>query len=487
MHVLILLVLMLIFNLKVMNIKKIFIVLFVAGFVQLSCNKLKLKPTDSIEPSKAFRNLEDLNLGVLGAYAPMSYSLIDASAIVSDEVMLPTENTVSNTASHRWLYNSSYGSVTSPWYEYYVIIDRANRVLEAVPTIPVNPALQSRLDQYHGEMLALRAYCHFELLSAYASSYNPDSLGVPYMKKHELVYPARPKVKSNFEDINADLTAAKTLIPEGFNDNTRISRTAVSAMQARVALYEKNWANAITYASEVIAKEPLAPKNSFGNIWLDKSEAEVVWKLARVRGDSEIGSVFFRQTGEIVLYAPAFKLINLFDRDNDIRFASYITYDQARQDNSAGKKSAYLVKKYNGSDAQYPGLTAIKLFRTGEMYLIRAEAQLEKDNSTAGISAAAKDLNDLRRERIYTYSDQNFSDKQSLLNAIYNERYKELAFEGHRFFDLKRRNLPVERIAQDAINTSGAVKLEPGEAQYNFPIPADEMSVNKNMTQNPHY
>lgn len=117
------------------------------------------------------------------------------------------------------------------------------------------------------------------------------------------------------------------------------------------------------------------------------------------------------------------------------------------------------------------------------MYLIRAEAQLEKNNLTA----AAEDLNDLRSARIAGYTDQTFTDKQTLLDAIYIERFKELAFEGHRFFDLKRRNLPIERSSQDVINASGAVKLEPTAAQYNFPIPADEISVNKNILQNPNY
>ncbi len=446
-----------------------------------------MAPTDSIDPSKAFRNLDDLKLGVLGAYAPVDYTLIQASAIVSDEVMLPTENTVSNTDSYRWLYNSSYGSVTSTWDEYYVIIDRLNRVLEAIPNIVVNPAQQSKLDQYHGEMLALRAYSHFELLRAYASSYDPAGMGVPYMKKHELIYPARPTVKSNFEEINADLKDAKNLIPDGYNDKTRITKLAVSAIQARVAFYEKDWANAITYASEVITKEPLATKNDFGKIWLDETEAEVIWKLKRVVGDSRIGGVFMREVGEIVLYAPAFKLINQFNKADDIRFRDYITYDQARQDNSAGKKSAYLVKKYKGNNPQYSGLTDIKLFRTGEMYLIRAEAQLEKESGNAGVLNAAKDLNDLRNARIFNYTDQTFTDKQILMTAIMNERYKELAFEGHRFFDLKRRNLPIERIPEDAINASGAIKLEPTAAQYNFPISAREMSVNKNMIQNPNY
>lgn len=469
-----------------MNIKKILAFLLLAGLVFQSCSKLDTPPSDVIDPSKAFRNLDDLNLGVLGAYAPVSTTLIEAVAIVSDEAMLPTENTVSNTSAHRWLYNSTSGSVTSAFYEYYAIIDRANRVLEAVPNIPAAGA-QSRLDQYKGEMLALRAYSHFELLKAYASSYAPDGLGVPYMKERKLGYPARETVKSNFDNINADLNAAKELIPSSFTDNTRITKTAISAIQARVALYEKKWGDAITYASEAIAAEPLAPKSDFSKIWKDESQSEVIWKLARVIGDSRLGAAFFRETGEIVLYAPSFKLIDQFgtvpQRADDVRFSSYIQYAPTRP---AGK-SQYLVDKYVGGNSAYRGLTAVKLFRSGEMYLIKAEAELENNNGAAGITAAAKDLNDLRRARIYNYIDQNFTDKQSLINAIYNERFKELAFEGHRFFDLKRRNLPVERTTQDAINTSGAIKLEPTAAQYCFPISADEMSINKNMIQNPNY
>src|SRR5690606_37737078 len=166
-----------------MQIKKIFSILALTVLVFQSCSKLDNAPSDFIDPSKAFRNLDDVNMGVIGAYAPLTSTIIETGAIVSDEVMFPTENTVSNTTAHRWLYNSSSGSVTSAFYEYYVVIDRANRVLEAIPNIPVNASTQSKLDQYHGEMLALRAYCHFELLRAYASGYQKDSVGIPYMKE----------------------------------------------------------------------------------------------------------------------------------------------------------------------------------------------------------------------------------------------------------------------------------------------------------------
>lgn len=478
--------LMLIFNLTVMNIKKIIPFLFIAALAFQSCSKLDTPPSDFIDPTKAFRNADDLNMGVLGAYAALTSTLIEVGAIVSDEVMYPTENTVSNNTAHRWLYNAASGSVTSAFYEYYEAIDRANRVLEAIPNVPAAGA-QSRIDQYQAELLALKAFAHFELLRAYASSYEPNGLGVPYMKERKVAYPARESVQSNFENINADLKAAKELMPSAFADNSRITKTAIAAIQARVALYEKKWSDAITYASEVIAAEPLAPKNDFNKIWKDSSQSEVIWKLERVIGDSRLGAAFFRETGEIVLYAPSFKLIDQFgttaQRVDDVRFNSYIQYAPTRP---AGK-SQYLINKYVGGNAAYRGLTAVKLFRTGEMYLIKAEAELENASGNAGVAAAAKDLNDLRRARIYNYIDQTFTDKQTLLNAIYNERFKELAFEGHRFFDLKRRNLPVERTAQDAINTSGAVRLDPTAAQYNFPIPADEMAVNKNMLQNPKY
>ena len=61
-----------------MNIKKIYIFLSCAGLLLLSCSKLDMTPTDSIDPSKAFRNLDDLNMGVLGAYAQLEYRLAAA-------------------------------------------------------------------------------------------------------------------------------------------------------------------------------------------------------------------------------------------------------------------------------------------------------------------------------------------------------------------------------------------------------------------------
>lgn len=452
--------------------------LLIASVFLVSCTKLDLKPTDIIDPEKAFRNINDINMGLIGAYAALDYTPVSLNSTVSDEAMYPTENTVGNSDAFRWLYNPSSGSVTSLYTENYRAIDRVNRTLAGMAALNLSGSDATLAARYRGELLALRAYLHFELLRAYASSYQAGALGVPYMKTSAIGYPAREKFETVIANAKADLAEAKTLIPSSFTDKTRITKLAVSAIQARVALYEKAWADAITYSSEVIAGAPLATKAQFPGIWTDANDNEVIWKLKRVgTTDSRVGDFYFRQNGGIVLYAPSFKLINTFDQANDIRFPSYIKYDPSR----TGTKSQYLVNKYIGGTASAPGLTDIKLFRTGEMYLIRAEAEAESTGDAAG------DLNGLRSARINGYTAETFGDKAALINAIMTERFKELAFEGHRFYDLRRRSLPIERLPEDAVNASGAVTLTPSQAQYVFPIPATEVLINKNTVQNPNY
>jgi hypothetical protein len=458
--------------------KKYILVFSLLILTATSCTKLDLTPTDTISPDKAFRNASDINLGLIGAYALVDYSMASLSSTVADENTFPIENTVGNNDAFRWLYTAGNGSVTSLYGNNYTAIDRLNRVLTAQDALTFTGADIATASRYRGELLALRAYLHFELLRAYASSYQAGALGVPYMKESIISYPARDKFEVVIANAKADLIAAKALIPATFTDKSRITRNAISAIQARVALYEKNWADAITYSTEVINAVPLATKAQFPGLWTDANDSEVIWKLKRVgTTDGRIGDFYFRQTGGIVLYAPSFKLVAAFDQANDLRYPAYIKFDATR----TGTKSQYLVNKYIGGTTTAPGLTDIKMFRTGEMYLIRAEARAESAGDAAG------DLNALRAARINNYVNETFADKTALTNAVYDERFKELAFEGHRFFDLRRRNLPVQRLASDAANASGAITLLPTQAQYAFPIPALEISVNKNTVQNPNY
>ena len=117
--------------------------------------------------------------------------------------------------------------------------------------------------------------------------------------------------------------------------------------------------------------------------------------------------------------------------------------------------------------------------------LIRAEARAELGQFT-GANSAESDINTLRAARIAGYTPVTFASKDAAIDAIMLERFKELAFEGHRFWDLRRRNLPVTRIGTDAPSATGAT-LSAGHFRFILPIPNAEMQANKLMVQNAGY
>jgi hypothetical protein len=202
-----------------------------------------------------------------------------------------------------------------------------------------------------------------------------------------------------------------------------------------------------------------------------------LWRLARTSSDEDyLGDTYYDTRG-FILYVPSFALLNTFDKGNDVRFGAYI------HTSSAGSDAPYIVSKYEGDTENSPNLADMILFRTGEMYLILAEALAENNDAPSGADA----LNELRAARITGYTTEAFANKDTLIRAVYTERFKELAFEGHRFFDLRRRNLPVSRLPEDAINALGAMLLQSTDTRYTFPIPDAEIMANKNMSQNSNY
>ena len=463
-----------------MNTKHIMIGLL--SMLVMACNKkLDLHPSDTIDAQKAYRNIKDLNEGVLGAYAAITSTTMRSVSLVSDECMLPNDNATGQfVGSYRWQYDPSSTTITGAWGELYVVIDRVNRVLAAADKINIANADTALRNQYKGELLALRAYAHLELLRNFADKYDAAAKGVAYMTVSQIGSPSRDNFGAVITKINADLANARTLLPASVDDKTRITLNTVIAIQARTALYAKDWANAAVYAKEVIDAEPLAAQEDFPGIWTpEKNNAEVLWRLSRTSSDEDyLGDTYFDTRG-FILYVPSFALLNLYDKDNDVRFSSYIRTSP----DAGGTNAPYIVSKYEGNVDETQNLADMILFRTGEMYLILAEALAENKDEAGGADA----LNELRTARITDYTTETFADKDTLIRAVYTERFKELAFEGHRFFDLRRRNLPVSRLPEDAVNALGATLLKSTDTRYTFPIPDAEIQANKNMSQNSNY
>src|SRR5690606_16607851 len=376
---------------------------------------------------------------------------------------------------------------------HYRVIDRVNRVLAALPNAVTEANSDEDLrKQIRGEALFLRAYSHFELFRYYCKNYDPAGLGMIYMTTSSLEPRARDQMGPYFENILADIAEAKGLLPNSLSDVYRANRLAAVGLHARVALYMRDWSAASTYSTEYINALPLATQEEFSDIWDDQGKAEVAFKLARTTTAGRVGSIYrglFTRNAAGNLVAPASipwvpsdKLWNAFDQSDDIRFKEYLIDEPILR--AVQGKPHKIVNKYRGTGyaTTNENVNDIKLFRTGEMYLIRAEARAELNQ----LSEGAADLNALRAARITGYSNQTFSSKDILIQAIIDERFKELAFEGHRFWDLKRRNLPIQRLASDAPSPASAT-LPANAYHFVLPIPNAEIAGNPLIQQNEGY
>lgn len=460
------------------------LLLLVGSLVLISCKKeLDQQPTDFIAEENAFLTFDHIQLGANGAHGAYGAYLNDlyASALVSDEARLGAGNAGQGALEYRYQFSSDAttgGSVTASWGAYYNLIDQINRILPNIDLVTARPEQEPRRNIVRAQLLALRAISHFGLLQDYCKNYNPtEPLGVPIMTVSDITLKAsRNSMGEVMAQIEKDLNDAKALLPAvtvaTFTDTT-INKVNLAAFQARIALYKGDYDNAITYATEVISAgvKPLVSGANFAGIWTDANFNESLYRV-RYQTSTALGGLF-TTTGGVIYIAPSDKLTATYDPATDIRYSSYIGTT------SGGDR--YVNKYYTSSRGGR--IVDMKVCRISEMYLIRAEANAKK--ASPNLTAAAADLNAVRAARITGYVNETFTTVNDAVTAILNERFKELALEGFRFFDLKRNNLPVVRNASDA--SPDWQTLPAGNFRFVLPIPQAELIANTNMVQNDGY
>ena len=157
---------------------------------------------------------------------------------------------------------------------------------------------------------------------------------------------------------------------------------------------------------------------------------------------------------------------------NDVRYSTYFKLSVG-----SGNDSTFLINKYPGA------FNDLKLVRVAELYLDLAEGYTHQ----AGMLDSAEHyLNAVREARIKINPDTLLTTAQNAIQIISNERFRELCFEGFRFFDLKRNSLPVNRDLSDVESTLW-LTLPVKDHRFALPIPQHEIFANPNMQQNPDY
>lgn len=481
--------------------KKIYIFIFTIGVSFLSsCDQdfLEKYPYASIATEEAITNLKDAQVALNGVYSgfkPSAYygrNFTNIPDLMTDEVLSTIGYTNLLGTYYKWEMTSGDSYIDDVWAQIYSVIARANNIINRIDDLEGDADTKN---QIKGEALLARAIAHFDLVRSFAVTYNPSSaskdLGVPIMLKFETGKPGRNTVEEVYQQVIADATTAKGLMITQNVDDVYLTPAAADALLARVYLYMKNDQKAIEYANNVIDNYSysLADMNNYGNLWLHDKGDEIIWKIAYTSNDNLLygpGYHYYDKSQNPVNadYIPGNHLLSLYDQANDIRYTTFFATVVLDPTSNPVWQETVNVKYPTNPELVRAGNNMIKVFRLSEIYLIRAEAHA---NTNGGDHAAMNDLNELRRNRISGYVDENLTGN-ALKEAIARERLKELCFEGHRFFDLKRWGIGFTRTPKPNTNPIyNELTIQASNTRWLWPIPLDEIKANKNIKQNPGY
>ena len=445
-----------------------FTALFFLGAFTSCDSMLDIDPKENVDSDEIYKSVRYFEYGVVGVYNNMhlEYSTL-LGAVMADECKLSSENSgVDGYAIHlnRWTYSSDDELLHETWKDYYHTLYKINTLLANSYKVPQEAAEEKEaMIALEGELKGLRAMVHFELHRIFGDSDAKmgQAMTVPYITSPDLFQKPGKTVLSDFyARLWKDILTAERQV----NNNqapTRFSLYATYALAARVALYQKEYSQAIAYATKGIDNYPLATADQYAALWTDNQQAEVIFKLAR-NNDDELrpNTLWYNfNTGKSLFYASS-KLNGVYEKD-DLRFSLFFGEEQPLQ-----------IAKYSG-EGHENRISDLPVFRVAELYLIRAEAYFK----TGGQIQALNDIKALAEARTQGEFTSTTLDESTILL----ERFKELAFEGHRYFDLKRLGKDLERQSEDLAAFTDQQQLLFGNVLYQLPIPLKEVQSNPNL------
>ncbi|PUB33477.1 SusD-like starch-binding protein associating with outer membrane [Elizabethkingia sp. YR214] len=439
------------------------------GISMVSCNNvLDVDPQDALDTERVYSSVSNFEKGVLGSYSLYSpeYSVLIGS-VMADECRLNSQNNGVNgfgNLLNRWEYTSEDDILLKAWKNYYADIYSINLLLENAAKVPArNEQERGKQKSLVAELYGLRAMVHFELHRNFGASDadGNEALTIPYITDTDVnKKPGKISLSKFYEYLWLDLERAKDV------DETvdfRMNKNAVTALEARVALYQKNYIVALAKSTQIINQFQLSDISQYENLWKDKSPSEVVFRLKRSNDNKLRPNTLWQDyAAGRRFFQPSYKLMDSYT-DSDIRLSNFSKDENAEED---------LINKYPGNDFS-DKVNDIKVFRVSEMYLIRAEANYFLNRKDASL----QDINELRKHRISNGGQLSAID----LDTILNERYLELAYEGHRYYDLKRLKLPVQRLEKDLAAEGDQSELSSSNRAYILLIPLKETIVNPNL------
>lgn len=358
--------------------------------------------------------------------------------------------------------------VSTAWSESYKVIANCNIILERIPSVEMDAAIGDRIA---GEALFIRALMYYHLAIAFGNV--PLQLE-PYVAGDELVQVSESVV---LEQLVTDLETAEGYLPVSYPSSSvgKATKGAAATLLAKVQLTLGNNSAAETVLRRIISNYGYDLVPEYADLWGvdNENNEESIFEVQFMSGGIGQGSLFtndFSPSSALQAGAgygrnrPTVSMQEAYE-DGDARYDASMGDSFVNLD--AEVVEALYIKKYqadiaieNDSDINFV------VFRYADVLLMLAEALGETDESYDLINEVREraDLGEIDAATPGTF-------EQKLLQ----ERRVELAFENHRWADLRRFNAIGRVIEAEPVITA--------TREYFF-IPQREMDINPNFVQN---
>lgn len=478
--------------------------LFLITIILLSaCDKtLEEIPKDFVSKANFYKNEEDAEAAITGAYEVMATDFFDITNYLMTELhgdyLFGRGSQAPITIWDQILDQRNIGRCASNWSSFYRLINRANAVLTNVPNIEnMDSDVQKRI---LAEAHFLRALCYFELVRGWGA--------VPIKTDESndlsaIEAPREPESKV-YELIVQDCLAAENGLGEVGEATGRASKWAAKMLLAHVYLTIENWSSAAEKANDVISNGPFSlvsveQPDDFYKIFAVTTSSEDIMSIHHSEIRQSVIPIYLHRannipynygSGGVFAWLPdTNSFIGDSWDDNDLR-KDFNLYTQIL--NAEGEwvdlpsTTPILFKKFISNSAGVRPYS-VPIYRFTEAYLFYAEAAAMAEGGPSGL--ALERLNIIKR-RAYGFDPNSVSpvdyavglSQNDFRDAVIQERAYEFITERRRWFDLKRTGK-----VKEAFAAAGKPILD---ERLLWPIPEDEINNNPAVNQedqNPGY
>jgi starch-binding outer membrane protein, SusD/RagB family len=437
-------------------------------FLTTSCTDLlEPKPIDLLTDDVVLNEPKDVpnvEIGLYSAFRPIIPAAVIAGDATADMLIHNGTFTQYRELGTKQI-TSANASVAALWGSIYNTVYLANFIIERLPKVSGVTAAQR--DRVIGTAHFLRGYAYFVALYSFGGVPKVTDIAIDVNRNI-----ARASVSEILDFILEDYTVALSKVPSSASNAAFVNEFSVRAALAKYYLYLGNNAKAESFATNVISSNEYLLEPKFENLVLKDFTAEAIFEVGYTLADDPgtNGSIGLNNlfVGRREIIPSNQVIVALASVESGERFST-ISFNAS---NLKGSDNGWSVAKYGTADQDNNNVV---VFRLAEMYLIRAEARSKQNNTTG----ARDDLNVLRAR---AKAPLITSASQSQLNQlIEDERRFELAFEGHRWYDLVRTNRAKTVMSAFSSNWRDAYEL--------WPIPQREIFNNPALAgnQNPGY